>query len=86
MNSGPYTTQEAHQLNIEGTQTGGCFKCIEEAKAIGSTRNWGTAKEMWGKTDPMARTQWKADKLRFIGHRSFCPDHYRKEIEGSRDF
>ena len=77
MNSGPYTIQEAHQLNIEGTQTGGCWRCIQNSIGERGSR---------GELTENAKTQWKADKLQFIGHRSFCPNHYRKEIEGSRDF
>ena len=70
------TPWEARLLNEQGVATGGCWRCIQDAN------NYETRQI----SDSRRKTQWKTSELKFIGHRQFCPEHYRQETQGSRDF
>ena len=77
--SGPYTIAEAREKNAMGTATGGCWRCIQNARIEDGVMG----RHMKFEDVP---TQWKAEELRFIGHRQFCLTHYYQELQGERDF
>lgn len=72
------TIEDAKTLNQAGIATGGCWRCIANEN-LRSNRGPRPHSER-------GRTQWRAEELVFIGHRQFCPEHFRQEMEGSRDF
>ena len=73
MVDGPFTPEEARKLNIEGVETGGCWRCIQDLRTLNE------------RTKPV-ETQWKMSALKFIAHRAFCPNHFVQEMRGARDF